>query len=95
MIAQHYEVSIVVMDNQCNNSVSYIDICNCSTKAKAQKAAEKAINDLKAGKYNSYLKDANYAYINALPYDEDGDCLIGLAWDYASKFFKRTGEKWQ
>ena len=93
MEVQHYEVSIVVMDNQCNNSVSYIDICSCRTKAEAQKATKKAIRDLQAGRYNSCLKGVNYVYVNVIPYSED-DCLLGLAWDYASKFFAWSGKKW-
>lgn len=94
MNAQYYEISIVVMDDQCNNSVDYVDVCTCSTKAAALKATKKAISDLKAGKYNSYLKNVKYVYINALPYDEDYGCIIGLAWDYASNFFKQINEKW-
>lgn len=95
MKGQHYEISIVAMDNYCNNSVDYINICTCGTKTEAQKAALKAVKDLKNGYYNSCLKNISYAYVNALPYGEDGDCLLGLAWDYGSEYFERAGEKWQ
>ena len=93
-MTDQYDILIIAMDDQCNSSVDGIDIDTCTTKVEAQKIVKKAINDLMAGKYNYSLKGINYAYVTALPYDEDGNCLLGLVWSYASKFFKRVGEKW-
>lgn len=95
MKVQNYEVMVIAMDDACSNSVNVITVCQYSTKTEAQKEAMKAEKKLKAGKYNCCLKSINYAYVNAIPYDEDGDCLLGLAWDYASKYYQRVGEKWQ
>ena len=95
MKVQNYEVMVIAMDNACNDSVDVITVCQCSTKTEAQKEATKTEKKLKAGKYNYCLKNINYAYVSVIPYDEDGDCLLGLAWDYASKYYQRVGEKWQ
>ena len=90
-----YEVMVIAMDDACDNSVDVITVCQCSTKTEALREATKTEKKLKAGKYNYCLKSINYAYVNVIPYDEYGDCLLGLAWDYASKYYQRVGEKWQ
>ena len=36
----------------------------------------------------------DYVYINAIPYSMDGECMIGLAWDYASKYYERKNDGW-
>lgn len=85
-----FKVSIVCMDDDCNNSVKYIDITTCDTIMKTKKAVARAAKELKSGKYDKELKDTKYVYINALPYSMDGDCMIGIAWDYASKYYEST-----
>ena len=89
-----FEVSIVCMDSECSNSVKYIDIDTCNTIMEAKKAVTKATKGLKAGEYDKELKSTKYVYINALPYSMDGECMIGLAWDYASNYFERTDNGW-
>lgn len=89
-----FEISIVCMDDDCNNSVKYIDITTCNTIMEAKKAVARATKDLKAGKYDKELKHTKYVYINALPYNMDGDCMIGIAWDYASKYYQNTKNGW-
>lgn len=89
-----YEVMVIAMDNQCSNSTDVITICECRTKAEAQKAAKVVEENLQDGKYNDMLRNANYAYVRAIPYDYNADCMIGLAWDYASDFYQRLPQKW-
>ena len=88
------EISIVCMDDNCSNSVKYIDIDICNTIMEAKKAIARTARGLKAGEYNKELKGTKYVYINAIPYSMDGECMIGLAWDYASKYYKNTKNGW-
>ena len=91
----YYEISIVCMDDSCDNSTKYIDIACCHTVAEASKKAKRTEQDLKSGKYNYCLKDVNYVYVNALPYDDDLQCLLGLAWSYNSDYYSRKGNEWK
>lgn len=89
-----FEILIICMDDNCNNSVKYIDIATCDTIMEAKKAVARATKGLKAGKYNKELKGTKYVYISAIPYSMDGECMIGFAWDYASNYFESTNNGW-
>ena len=91
----HFEISIVCMDESCNNSTSYIDIDRCDTVAEAIKTAKKTEQYLKSGKYDYCLPGVKYVYVTALPHDEEMQCLVGLAWSYDSNYYARKGTRWE
>ena len=89
-----FEISIVCMDDNCSNSVKYIDIDICNTIMEAKKAIARAARGLKSGEYNKELKGTKYVYINAIPYSMDGECLLGMEYDYMSEYYERKDNEW-
>lgn len=95
MKANYYEVSIVAMDNECNNSVKYIDIDVLGTFKCAKQVCKHTIEELEAGYYNHQLRGVQYCYITIMPYSDDHQCLLGFAEDYHTAYYHRIGDNWK
>lgn len=95
MKVDYYELSIVAMDNECCNSVKYIDIDTLGTFKRAKQVCQHTIKKLKAGYYNYQLRGVQYCYITILPYNSDAECIIGLAEDYSTAYYHHVGDSWK
>lgn len=95
MKADYYEVSIVAMDNECNNSVKCISIDVLGTFKCAKQVCKHTIEELEAGHYNNQLRGIQYCYITILPYDSDWDGVLGFAEDYSTAYYHRVGDNWK
>ena len=89
-----YEVLIHIMDEACNNSIDCINLCGCTTLPLAKKEVAKAVKRLQKGDYNDSLKGIQYVYISAIPYDDNYDCIAGLAQDIITRYYKRVDNRW-
>lgn len=89
-----YEVFINLMDEACNSSIDCISVCGCTTLAIAQKEVNKAIKKLQKGEYNDSLTGIQYVYISAIPYDDNYDCIAGVAQDIITCYYKRVDNRW-
>ena len=82
------------MDEACNNSIDCISVCGCATLPLAKKEVNKAVKRLQKGDYNDSLKGIQYVYISAIPYDDNYDCIAGLAKDIITRYYKRVDNRW-
>ena len=89
-----YEVFINLMDEACNNSIDCINLCGCTTLPLAKKEVLKATKSLLRGKYNDSLKGIQYVYISAIPYNDNYDCIAGMAQDIITRYYKRVDNRW-
>ena len=89
-----YEIFIHKMDEACNNSVDCISVCGCTTLPLAKKEVAKTIKRLQKGEYNDSLQGIQYVYISAIPYDDNYDCIAGLAQDIITCYYKRVSNRW-
>lgn len=89
-----FKISIVCMDNECKHSVKYVSVKTCTTWKSIDNAIYKAIRDIRAGKYEKPLKGIKYVYVNAIPYSMDGECLLGMEYDYMSEYYERKNDEW-
>lgn len=94
MKANIYEVNIVLMDDKCNDSTHINDVATCTTFQLAKDYAKKIEKELTQGKWNKQMYRAKFAYVSAIPYDEEWNYLGGLCPDYNSRFYRREGDKW-
>lgn len=89
-----YEIFINKMDEACNNSIDCINLCGCKTLPLAKKEVAKAVKRLQKGDYNDSLKGIQYVYISAIPYDDNYDCIVGVAQDIITRYYKRVDDRW-
>ena len=89
-----YEIFIHKMDEACNNSIDCISVCGCTNYPLAKKEVAKTIKRLQKGEYNDSLKGIQYVYISAIPYDDNYDCIAGLAQDIITRYYKRVNNRW-
>lgn len=89
-----YEIFINKMDEACNNSIDCISVCGCATLPLAKKEVAKATKRLLKGKYNDSLKGIRYVYISAIPYDDNYDCIVGVAQEITTCYYKRVDNRW-
>ena len=89
-----YEIFLHKMDEACNNSIDCINLCGCTTLPLAKKEVLKATKSLLKGEYNDSLKGIQYVYISAIPYDDNYDCIAGLAKDIITRYYKRVDNRW-
>ena len=89
-----YEIFLHKMDEACNNSIDCINLCGCTTLPLAKKEVAKATKSLLKGEYNDNLKGIQYVYISAIPYDDNYDCIAGLAQDIITRYYKRVDNRW-
>lgn len=89
-----YEIFLNKMDEACNNSIDCISVCGCATLPLAKKEVAKTIKKLQRGKYDNSLKGIQYVYISAIPYDDNYDCIAGLAQEITTCYYKRVDNRW-
>lgn len=89
-----YGVRIVILDDECNNSVNSIEVEDGLSQEQARKSFEQVKKELCKGDWNEELKGVNFVYVTAEPFDEDYNYLGGLVPDYQSKYYTRKGNKW-
>lgn len=89
-----YEVFINMMDEACNNSIDCINLCGCTNYPLAKKEVLKTIKRLQKGEYNDSLQGIQYVYISAIPYNDNYDCIAGLAQDIITRYYKRVNDRW-
>lgn len=88
-----YEVVITMMDDECNNSTSIIDVDTRKTFNSAKSLAQRTVQNLISGKWNRELNGVNFVYVAAHPYNNEGEYDCDAPY-FDSGYYKRVNNKW-